>query len=504
MPRMIHSFCSAMIRQQSGRTARGWLWAVAAGLTGMPLPALAHSFGKIYTLPVPVWLYLYGAAAALLLSFLVVGYFVNARSVDLNLRTRDITHWRALRWALSPRLVAVARLVSVLGLGLTVATGLLGTNDSYRSFSMTFFWIIFVLGYTYLTALIGNTYAAINPWLVICDWLERLRPGLFRGRLEYPRQLAYWPALALYMAFIWFELFGEARPHSTAMALCVYSAITWLAAFLFGRQAWFRHGEFFAVFLRIIGMMAPITTDKSQGSRRLILRQPMIGLSTEQVTRMSLLVFVLFMLSSTAFDGIKSTVPYVRIYWVHVAEWLKPLVGDDIVQSFPRLKAIYAWWQTGALILSPFLYLAVYWFFIWLTKRVSRCELSVTELALRFGYSLVPIAFVYHVTHYYGLLLSQGTAIVKLVSDPFGFGWNLFGTADVKWSIIVQAGTVWHTQVWLILIGHIISVYLAHLEALKIFGDNRRAAISQLPMLLLMVFLTTVGLWILSLPISRG
>ena len=56
----------------------------------------------------------------------------------------------------------------------------------------------------------------------------------------------------------------------------------------------------------------------------------------------------------------------------------------------------------------------------------------------------------------------------------------------------------------LILLGHVVSVYLAHVEALKTFQNAYRAAISQIPMLLLMVCLTSAGLWILSLPIASG
>jgi hypothetical protein len=63
---------------------------------------------------------------------------------------------------------------------------------------------------------------------------------------------------------------------------------------------------------------------------------------------------------------------------------------------------------------------------------------------------------------------------------------------------------VWHVQVGLILVGHIVSVYLAHVEALRIFPSSRKAAVSQLPMLVLMMVFTTLGLWILSLPISAG
>ena len=47
-------------------------------------------------------------------------------------------------------------------------------------------------------------------------------------------------------------------------------------------------------------------------------------------------------------------------------------------------------------------------------------------------------------------------------------------------------------------------MYLAHVEALKVFATPRKALTSQLPMLVLMMIFTTLGLWILSLPISAG
>jgi hypothetical protein len=49
-----------------------------------------------------------------------------------------------------------------------------------------------------------------------------------------------------------------------------------------------------------------------------------------------------------------------------------------------------------------------------------------------------------------------------------------------------------------------VSVYLAHIEALKVFPSRGRAILSQVPLLALMVLLTTLGLWILSLPIDAG
>lgn len=61
---------------------------------------------------------------------------------------------------------------------------------------------------------------------------------------------------------------------------------------------------------------------------------------------------------------------------------------------------------------------------------------------------------------------------------------------------------VWHAEVALILIGHLVSVYLAHRVALCLFPTRREAMVSQIPMLLLMVTYTIIGLWVISLPFA--
>jgi hypothetical protein len=464
--------------------------------------ASAHSFGTIYNLPVPFWMYAYGAAAALVVSFVIVGYFVNMKSADVGVRTYEPRASRGLLAAITgPRAVTLARALSVFLLLLTILTGLVGARNVYTNFNMTFFWIVFVLGFTYLVAIVGDVYAAINPWRVLCDGLERARPGLFRARHAYPAAaLGYYPALVLYIAFIWVELFGRTQPHTLSYALLAYTAINFAGAALWGRDAWFRYGEFFGVFLRIIALVSPF--ERRDG--RIVLRQPFMGLVQQQADHFSLLLFILFMLSSTAYDGVRETLPWVQVFWKQIYPLLTPL-GAGMAQPYLFLVNFYYYWQWLSLALSPLFYLAVYLFFIWLAKVMTGSPLTVRELALRFAYSLVPIAFVYNVTHYYTLIVSQGLSIVRLVSDPFGRGWNLLGTADwLRDPVILDAGTVWHTQVWLILFGHIVSVYLAHVEALRVFPGTRRAVLSQIPMLVLMVLFTTIGLWILSLPIAGG
>jgi hypothetical protein len=463
--------------------------------------AAAHMTGVVYNLPIPFWMYGFAASAALVLSFLIVGYFVSAKSAARN--------FREIEFVVPDNMIVRAVLVclrtfSVCALLLTILTGVFGPANPFANFSVTFFWIVFALGFAYLTALVGDAYALINPWRVICDWLARLNPGVLRSRVQYPRWLGFYPALAFYMAFIWLELFGQPRPRALGEILLAYSVINVVGAGVFGRDAWFQQGELFAVFLRLIGKIAPFgyrINPASGRPDRVQVRQPFIGLLAQPADNFSLLLFVIFMLSSTAFDGVHETRPWVLIFW----KGIYPQLTRLIARPYLFFVDIYYYWQWAMLFVSPFVYLAVYALFVWLMKIVIGSTRTVRDLALQFAFTLVPIAFVYNITHYYTLLLAEAPTIVTKISDPFGVGWNVFGTARLyRPPVIPLADQVWHTQVGLILFGHIVSVYLAHVQALKLFPKGRQGVWSQLPMLALMMLLTTVGLRILSLPIAAG
>ncbi len=460
-----------------------------------PSLAWAHSFGRLYTLPVPLWLYLYGAVATLLVSFLLIGLLASQPASNRAPGTRAAPHLNTLANHLRPWL----RGLSVGLLLLCILTGFWGVQDPYRNFSMTFFWIIFVLGFAYATALIGDVYAVINPWRVISEASARYR-HLFDGRWPYPRWLGYWPALLLYSGFIWIELFSHAKPYSLALSLLIYSLLTLLGMFCFGRQAWLRHGEFFAVFLRLIAYMSPLQHVPGQGLRW---RMPFAGLQQEAAEHISLVIFILFMLSATAFDGLRGTVPWYRLFWTDPYGLIQGWIGQPPIHAFAQLRPYYLGYESLCLLLSPWLYFAAYALFVWLGRVMAGSRVPMRQLLLDFSFSLLPIAVVYHITHYYTLLLSQGVKIVSLLSDPFGWGWDFFGTSQLwRAPILPEMGTVWHTQVGLILFGHVVSVYLAHQQALQSFGSARAALLSQVPMLVLMVLFTTAGLWILAQPIQ--
>jgi len=157
---------------------------------------------------------------------------------------------------------------------------------------------------------------------------------------------------------------------------------------------------------------------------------------------------------------------------------------------------------TAGLVAFPVLFVGVYLGFAALMAAASGYQLPVSDMARAFVFSLVPIALAYHLAHFLSFLAIQGQLLIPLASDPFGFGWDLFGTAAYKVNIaVVNARFAWFTAVAAIVVGHIIAVYLAHVIALRTLRDHRPALRSQYPMLALMVGYTMISLWILAQPI---
>jgi hypothetical protein len=112
--------------------------------------------------------------------------------------------------------------------------------------------------------------------------------------------------------------------------------------------------------------------------------------------------------------------------------------------------------------------------------------------------SLVPIALVYAVAHYFTLLLIQGQYAIPLASDPFGWGWDLFGTVDFQPNLTpLSPNAVWYVQVAALVGGHAAGLAVAHDRALGVLSV-KDALRSQYAMLALMVLYTIGGLWLLS------
>ena len=134
-------------------------------------------------------------------------------------------------------------------------------------------------------------------------------------------------------------------------------------------------------------------------------------------------------------------------------------------------------------------------------KILSKDQDSVLLMSCCFVFSLIPIAIAYHIAHYLSYLLVQGQLIIPLILDPFGLGWDYwFSDYSIRIGVI-NAKISWFLSVALIILGHVISVYLAHIISLRRVYDIAAARKGQYPKLILMVFYTATSLWIMAQPI---
>ncbi|MGQ4809144.1 hypothetical protein NKDENANG_02546 [Candidatus Entotheonellaceae bacterium PAL068K] len=513
---------------------RNMRWAsrltVVALVLGYASCAAAHGFGQRYDLPVPLWLYATGAAAAVVFSFAVVALFLR-RTPEFHTYPRfNLLGSPIGRFLAHPVLLYVAQLVSIALFVLLILTGLFGSPRMTRNLAPTLVWVFWWVGLAYVSALLGNLWALINPWKVLFEWAEALHRGVthstaFSLHWPYPQALGVWPGVLLFLVFAWIELVfdGAAVPSNLAGFTLLYSAITWTGMFLFGKDVWLRYGEAFSLVFGLLARFAPTEvrvhdtaicqacpvdcrdndgacvdcyacfTQADATQRSWNLRPYAVGLVRHKNVSVSEMVFVLLLLATVTFDGFMATP-----LWTDIVTSLHRLLPE---MGGTRLTVI----TTLGLVVFPLVFLEVYVVFSILMATVSRARVGGAGLTRTFAFTLVPIAIVYHIAHYLSFLLIHGQRLIPLASDPFGFGWNLLGTAGYRINIgLVEARFAWYTAVIAIVAGHIIAVYLAHLVALRTLRDHTLARRSQYPMLVLMVGYTVISLWILAQPIVES
>ena len=478
--------------------------------------AHAHGFGQRYDLPVPLWLYLTGAGLTVALSFVAMAVFLRARPAVRDVPGINLLNTRIGRVLAAAPLRFVLRLLGVLLYLLVVLAGLLGTQSPLKNIAPVMVWAIWWVGMAYVSALVGNVWALANPLDTLFVWLERPHARARFGRrlsleLPYPKRLGVWPAVALFLAFIWIELVWESTdvPAKLALAILAYSALTWLGMLVFGRHEWLRRGEVFAIVFGLLARFAPLEARTRDGRREWNLRPYGIGLLTSEPLHASEILLVILMLATVSFDGFIETPA-----WAAIAEAMigpAPEAGPGLTDALPTATGD-ALVRTIGLIVAPLLFLSVYLIVCELMVRYGAPALlpsgaryggrPVARAAGLFVLTLIPIAIAYHLSHYLSFLVTAAQYLVPLASDPLGRGWDLFGGARYFIRIgIVDARIVWYVSVAAIVAGHVAAVYLAHVLALREFPDRRVALRSQYPMLMLMVAYTMTSLWIIAQPI---
>jgi hypothetical protein len=506
------------------RTIVGGL--VGAAVLGQAGSACAHAFGQRYDLPVPLGLYLAGAGAAVAFSFVVIGIFFRDIAWTRAYPRLNVLRYPLGRLVAHPYLIVALKLAAVLLFALVVAAGFLGNQIPVRNIAPTLVWVVWWVGLAVVSAFVGDLWALINPWRTLFAWAEALYRRLSGGRalslgLPWPEAAGVWPAVVLLLAFAWLELVfpAPAVPANIASMALGYSVITWTGMLLFGRERWLRHGEVFAVFFGLLARFAPLEIRVSNGrlcdacglgcrdldgacincaacferagaaQREWALRPYAVGLLRNEPVPVSMVAFVVLVLAAVLFDGLSATPAWGafedRLLAAFAPAGLSPIVA--------RTVGLVGVWLA---------FLGAYGAICRVMAAATDGRLAAGAIARRFVLTLVPIAIAYHLAHYLSFLLIQGQYAIPLASDPFGRGWDLFGTAGYRVDIgVVGARFAWYLAVIAIVVGHIVAVFLAHVQAMVTVPDRRPALRSQVPMTALMVAFTVISLSILAEPI---
>ena len=464
-------------------------------------PAHAHGFGARYDLPIPLALYLVAAGLTVAVSFVMLAAFMRSAPGSDQYWRFDIARTTFGRLLVAPAFLNTWRSMAVVLYVGIVAAGLFGVQSPLKNIAPVMVWAIWWVGMAYISALLGDLWALVNPLDTLFSWAEAFRARMSAGgrlavELPFPDALGAWPAVVLFVAFVWMELVWDRSdsPRHLATAMLVYTALTWLGMLLFGRTQWLRRGEVFALVFGLLARFAPTEVRKSSsGGREFNLRPWGVGLMTREPMPVSMVVLVLAMLAAVCFDGFMETP-----LWAGVLDYYAPpsglMTGDG--------DSARVWLQTAGVIGAPILFVGVYGVFCSLVAWSGEARIPYARVAGLFVLTLIPIAIAYHLAHYLSFLAMAWQYLIPLVSDPFGFGWDLFGTRNHFVRIgIVDARAVWYVSVGAIVIGHVIAVYLAHCVALQAYRDRRIALRSQWPMVALMICYTMTSLWIIAQPI---
>lgn len=439
---------------------------IAAGVILDAAPASAHGIGGRTDLPLPLWLFTYGAAAALVLSFVALRALWPRPRLAA---AAQGTPMPAPAQRLTPLLEVAGRTLGLASLVLVLTAATWGDPSAADNLAPVAVYVMFWVGMQVVSAVTGDVWRLLNPFDTIAAGIRR---GVGRAPAR-PEAGPEWTAAVMLFSFLWLELayFESAEPRAIAIWLTAYTTLAVAGGVAWGRD-WLRRSEGFGVLFGLLAHLAPIGRDEEG---RLRLRAPLSGLSQVHATP-GIVGVIIVTLGSTTFDGLSRTT-----FWVDV------------------LGSRTGWGRTGLNTIGLVWVIAIVWVAYQLAVRAAARtgKKPNEETALSFAASLIPIVFAYTLAHYFSLLVFESQGAIALLSDPYGWGWDLLGTADNRIDYtVLSTATIAYVQAGAIVVGHVAGVVAAHDRSVELW-PRRVAERTQYPMLAVMIAYTVGGLAIL-------
>lgn len=494
---------------------------------------------------IPLSFFYAGAAFVMLVSFAGLALTGQRRASLDAYRKLDLLEWPTVRLLLAwPAFRVAAQAVVVALFLLVIAAGLFGRQQGGSNIATvltwTYWWILLVLA----VVLFGKAWCYVCPWDAMARWLERRpwrqNPPSLSASLPWPRALRnLYPAAALFLGLTWLELgYGvTTRPELTAYLGLLMFFLAFGAILLFERQSFCRYGclvgrisglysLFAAVELRardislcrtkcrthdcyhgngagescptfqFLGGMTKNTYCifcleclRSCPYENVAINVRPLGRDIVKPTgaRVDEAAMVVIMLAMSTFHGITMT-----------PLWARSIGALQASLSLGYLSA-FTLGMAGFLAALALLYFA----FIGAAYSAARTpDVGFRQLAIRYSYCFLPIALFYHLAHNAQHFVVEGGTLLPVLSDPFGWGSDLLGTAAIVPGPLFPAWSVWTLMVALIVVGHVWSLVAGHRIASAVFPTRGLAFRSELPLLAGMMAYSVLSLWIVAQPMQ--
>lgn len=138
----------------------------------------------------------------------------------------------------------------------------------------------------------------------------------------------------------------------------------------------------------------------------------------------------------------------------------------------------------------------LYFLFIFLSKKASgNKEVKLKDVFVNFSYCLIPTGLAIWGGFSLGIILPNGSYILHILSDPFAWGWNLFGTANFPWTPIFT-GMMPYLQTLLVIVGLLFALDFGYKFSLQTYTNLEEAKKGWIPILL---YLTGIHILFLKL-----
>ena len=416
---------------------------------------LAHGVGRVFQSPLPLWLYLFGAAATVLASFAVRA---RVRHLPPERPPRKVAGDRAAR-----ALAAALRAGGIAGLLLTFVVAVL-LPEPGLSPAPLLFWVGLVLGTMALSCVVAGVWDAADPWAAV-EVLLVATPHESGRTLEPP---VFVGPLLLY-GLLWFELVSGVgfQPAAIVAVLLAYGLASLSLRGPLGDR--WRLCNPLSVLFGFASDIAPLEL----GRTGIYLRARRSRLPMHP----SLFASLFVLLAGTTFDNLRETVG-----------WFEALSATRLADA-PRLLVESV---VLAVLVVPFA--GTFTAAVWAARRALADRRPLDELNRLFAWSLVPIAVAYILAHNVPLVITGAPALLARLSG------GLVGSE----ALAPSPALVWFLEIVLIVGGHVLGVVTAHGVALALAGPAGRVVAGEIVLTALMCAFTIVTLWLLAQPLVAG